>query len=134
MRASNEVHVDEHGVQSGCAELDYCRAHDIPVVTRLIGQKPARASSLLEEICTRRSLLEIAGSFLEQVWPESLQDARRRFALRFLQYLQRGAVAKCLCSTGHLGPLRMHTAGACGSDRVQPDSECWVGGRRQASA
>lgn len=48
--------------------VDYCRAHDVPVVTRAVGQKP--------------------------VWPESLQDARRRFALRFLQYLQRGAVAK----------------------------------------
>ncbi|CAE7611001.1 unnamed protein product [Symbiodinium pilosum] len=48
--------------------VDYCREHDISVVTRAVGQKP--------------------------VWPESLQDARRRFALRFLQYLQRGAVAK----------------------------------------
>ena len=31
-----------------------------------------------------------------KAWPETLQDARRRFALRFLQYLQRGIVAKCL--------------------------------------
>lgn len=29
-----------------------------------------------------------------EAWPETLQDARRRFALRFLQYLQRGVVAR----------------------------------------
>lgn len=29
-----------------------------------------------------------------EAWPETLQDARRRFALRFLQYLQRGQVAR----------------------------------------
>lgn len=48
--------------------VEYCRANGISMVPRLIGQAPA--------------------------WPESLQDARRRFALRFLQYLQRGVVAK----------------------------------------
>eukprot|EP00439_Symbiodinium_sp_Y106_P082413 s218_g21.t2 len=72
--------------------VDYCRAHDVPVVTRAVGQRP--------------------------VWPESLQDARRRFALRFLQYLQRGAVAKrnflivthgdCIGSVMSIMPDRLH--------------------------
>ena len=48
-----------------------------------------------------------------KVWPESLQDARRRFALRFLQYLQRGAVAKLLClqlhGTSHQAELKIRT-------------------------
>lgn len=48
--------------------VEYCRANGISMVPKLIGQAPA--------------------------WPETLQDARRRFALRFLQYLQRGIVAK----------------------------------------
>eukprot|EP00913_Durusdinium_trenchii_P031783 g29767.t1 len=47
---------------------EYCRANQINVVRRVVGEAPA--------------------------WPETLQDARRRFALRFLQYLQRGVTAK----------------------------------------
>mmetsp|Transcript_55033 Transcript_55033/g.98107 ORF Transcript_55033/g.98107 Transcript_55033/m.98107 type:complete len:638 (+) Transcript_55033:81-1994(+) len=45
--------------------LDYCRENGVDCVGRAIGRHP--------------------------VWPESLKDARRRFALRFLSFLQRGA-------------------------------------------
>mmetsp|Transcript_70602 Transcript_70602/g.165559 ORF Transcript_70602/g.165559 Transcript_70602/m.165559 type:complete len:611 (+) Transcript_70602:40-1872(+) len=62
-----EVQPHAH-LRSFTVAVDYCRAHGVKVVNRIIGQPP--------------------------VWPESLQDARRRYALRFLQYLQRGSVAK----------------------------------------
>ncbi|CAJ1330837.1 unnamed protein product [Effrenium voratum] len=55
-------------LRSFSAAVDYCNANGVSVVRRFVGDSP--------------------------VWPESLQDARRRFALRFLQYLQRGVTAK----------------------------------------
>ena len=63
-------------LRSFSVAVEYCLANGVNVVRRVVGKAP--------------------------VWPESLQDARRRFALRFLQYLHRGVVAKRLGAVGRL--------------------------------